>query len=293
MISLTVVIITKDEEQNIGHCLKSLTGLPERVVIVDSGSTDRTKMIAKGYARRFKRYGCRLDFCTRGWKGYSDQLNWAFTRTKIDTDWIMRLDADETVTAELKAELMEKLPREKQSVTGIVLKRRVYFMGRWIKHGGKYPEKLLRIFRTGRGKCEERLMDEHLVTDGRIKEYRNDIIDLNRKPLSFWIDKHNRYSDLEAKAYFLERERDGGQSPAAGGKAVAGSLKGSGSQSEAKKALKGWYYRLPPFFRALLYFKYRYFLRLGFLDGTEGLIYHFLQAFWYRFLVDAKIRELT
>lgn len=277
MISLTVVIITKDEEKNIGRCLKSLTGLPERVVIVDSGSVDRTRQIARGYGRRFKRYGCRLDIYNRGWKGYSDQLNWAFANTEIKTDWIMRLDADETVTPELKAELMKRLPQEKKSVTGIVLKRRVYFMGRWIRYGGKYPDRLLRIFRRDHGKCEDRLMDEHLVTDGHVREYRGDIIDNNAKSLSFWIAKHNTYSDLEAEAYFASNADD--------------SLSGSGSQSAAKKMLKGWYYRLPPFFRAALYFKYRYFLRLGFLDGMEGLIYHFLQAFWYRFLVDAKIYE--
>ena len=166
MLSLTVVIITKDEEKNIGRCLKSITGLAERVVVVDSGSTDHTEHICRGYGRRFERYGCRLDFYTRDWKGYSDQLNWAFKNTSIKTDWIMRLDADETVTPELKAELFKRLPREKSDVTGIVLRRRVYFMGRWIRYGGKYPEKLLRIFRRGHGKCEDRLMDEHLMKYG-------------------------------------------------------------------------------------------------------------------------------
>ena len=277
MISLTVVIITKDEEKNIGRCLKSITGLADRVVVVDSGSTDHTEQICRGYGRRYLRYGSRLDFYTHKFKGYSDQLNWAFGNTSIDTDWIMRLDADETVTSELKAELIKRLPVEKAEVTGIVLRRRVYFMGRWIRHGGRYPDKLLRIFRTGRGRCEDRVMDEHLITDGRIREYRYDIIDRNEKPLSFWVEKHNRYSDLEAEAYFTDR--------------ASGDISGAGSQSQAKKMVKGWYYRLPPFFRALLYFKYRYFLRLGFLDGTEGLIYHFLQGFWYRFLVDAKIVE--
>ncbi|MCR5304551.1 MAG: glycosyltransferase family 2 protein [Lachnospiraceae bacterium] len=279
MISLTVMIITKDEEQNIGKCLKSLTGLPERVVIVDSCSTDGTEAVCRGYGRRFERYGGKLDFYTREWKGYSDQLNWAINETGIDTDWVMRLDADETVTPELRKELIKRLPREKKDVTGIVLKRRVYFMGRWIRHGGRYPEKLMRVFRNGHGKCEDRLMDEHLITDGKIREYRNDIIDCNEKSLSWWISKHNRYSDLEAQSYFLDSGNE--------------DLSGAGAQTGRKKVLKGWYYRLPPFFRAMVYFNYRYFIKGGFLDGTEGLIFHFLQAFWYRFLVDSKIWEQT
>jgi hypothetical protein len=181
-------------------------------------------------------------------------------------------------------ELKQILPDTDEKITGYQVKRRVFFMGRWIRHGGYYPTWLLRIWRTDFGVCEQRWMDEHIVLkQGKIAKFQHDIIDENKKGLSFWIDKHNRYADREVKdmvSLVAEKEDD--------------LLKSSQySQAIGRRWIKkNLYTRSPLFLRAFLYFLMRYIIGLGFLDGLEGLIFHFLQGFWYRFLVDAKIYEL-
>jgi hypothetical protein len=206
-------------------------------------------------------------------------VNWALDNLPFKTDWVMRLDADERLTAELAAELREKLGTLAPDVTGLMLKRRVYFWGRWIRHGGYYPTWLLRIWRHGAARCEDRDMDEHmLVAHGRIANLDHDFIDENHKGLGFWIDKHNRYADKEIATL---RAAEGDTHVAGAGLAVA-----------RKRFLKNRLYgRSPRFLRAFLYWVFRYFIQLGFLDGKAGFVFHFLQGFWYRLLVDAKITE--
>ena len=155
-------------------------------------------------------------------------------------------------------------------------------MGKWIRHGGRYPELLLRIFRTGKAKCEEKIMDEHMIlSEGTMVTFQYDLMDNNQKDLEWWTAKHNWYSNREVLDHQLSLQGDSLQE-----------VGGSSRQARIKRVVKnGWYYRLPKFFRAHLYFLYRYWIRLGFLDGTEGRIYHFLQAYWYRFLVDAKMYQ--
>ena len=280
MIDLTVVIMTKNEESNIEKCVASFGEIAKRFVIVDSGSTDKTKDIVSDLAEKSKSYGGTIDFYFHEWETHAAQLNWGFEHTDIDTEWIMRIDADEELTEELKNEIEERLPKLPSEVSGVILRRRVYFMGRWLKHGGKYPELLLRIFRRGKGRCEQRKMDEHLViTEGRTETFRFDFSDRNEKDLAWWTDKHNWYSGLELQDYLENRiaAEENEQIP---------------EQAKRKRKIKfGAYYKLPLFFRAHLYYIYRYYIRLGFLDGMEGKIYTFLQAYWYRFLVDAKIYE--
>jgi hypothetical protein len=193
----------------------------------------------------------------------------------------MRLDADERLTPELAQELSARLPEIPDDVSGLLVKRRVYFWGRWIRHGGYYPTWLLRIWRHGHARCEQRWMDEHMVTAGsRTLRLHHDIIDENHKGLTFWTDKHNRYADREVRDLLALRERS---------RPVAALDGQPGSRRWLKERLYG---QAPLFWRAFGYWFYRYVLRLGFLDGRPGLVFHFLQGFWYRFLVDAKIWEL-
>lgn len=274
---IEVIILTYNEELNIEDCLKSVYGWVEDIFIVDSFSTDRTLEIARKYTDKIYQHP---------FENHAKQFNWALNNLPIKTDWIMRLDADERVTPELKEELMEKLDKFSNDITGLYVKRRVLFMGRWIKHGGYYPTWLLRIWRNGKGYCEERWMDEHIkLNDGKALFLENDIIDDNKKELHWWINKHNSYATREAidllnlKYNFLNLD----------------TLKGelTGSQEKKKRWIKEKVYaRMLLFIRPFLYFLYRYFFKLGFLDGKEGLIFHFLQGFWYRFLVDAKIYEI-
>ena len=140
----------------------------------------------------------QLDFYQNKWVDYATQLNWGLTQTNINTEWSMRFDSDEELTEELACEIEEKLPSVKVPVNGIILRRRVYFMGRWIKHGGRYPELLLRIFRTGKAMCEQKLMDEHMIlSEGTTTTFQYDLIDNNQKDLEWWTAKHNWYSNRE------------------------------------------------------------------------------------------------
>ena len=281
MLDLTVIILTKNEEYNLKKCIESFKGIVKRFVIVDSYSTDGTKAICEELSKKVN-----ISFYENKFIDYATQLNWGIKNTNINTMWTMRMDADEELTPELVEELKQKLPKVSDDVNGIILKRRVYFMGRWIKHGGKYPELLLRIFRTGFGECEQKLMDEHMILkSGNKIKFDCDIIDNNNKNLEWWTHKHNWYSNREVLDYqqkvivTSEKENE-----------ISANV--NGEQAERKRFIKNnGYYKLPLFFRAHVYFIYRYYIRLGFLDGKEGKIYHFLQAYWYRFLVDAKIYE--
>ena len=273
---ISVIILTHNEELNIGNCLKSVADWANEIIIVDSFSNDKTLEIVKKYTNKIAQ---------RKFINQAEQFNWALDNLEIKNDWILRLDADEYLTEELKREIAEVLPGTSSETAGFYIKRRVYFLGRFIKYGGYYPTWLLRLFKKGKARSEERKMDEHLVLlEGKAERLKNDFIDDNKKNLSWWIQKHNNYASREAE----EMIKNTGTFDILGTPNVQ-KLKG---QAVIKKWLKdNFYYRLPLFCRACLYFGYRYFIRLGFLDGKEGLIFHFLQGFWYRFLVDAKIYE--
>ena len=152
-------------------------------------------------------------------------------------------------------------------------------MGKRLRHGGIYPIKVLRVFKTGKAHIELRDMDEHIVLDeGRSVEMKNDCVHQDFKSLYEWIDKHNKYSNREVLDYFNRQESQDSVTLNKGAK--------------FKRFVKfKIYYKLPMGMRAHLYYWYRYYFKLGFLDGKEGKIFTFLQAYWYRFLVDAKIHE--
>ena len=277
-LSIGVLILTFNEEANLPAALESLKGWVERVVVVDSYSTDRTIEIALAY-------GC--DVLQNSWVSHARQLNWGLEHGAFRTNWIMRLDADERVTPRLRDARIGSLPGVSEEVCGVYVRRQVHFMGRWIKHGGYYPTWLLRVWRNGAASCEVRWMDEHMRLErGRSIALRRDIIDENTQSLTWWIEKHNRYAIREA--IDLLHLRKGVLS----GRSIPGRF--WGQQSERHRWMKEHIYAVtPPFWRAFAYFLYRYVLRAGFLDGVPGLIWHFLQGCWYRFLVDAKIHEIT
>ena len=276
MADLTVIILTKNEEVNLGKCIKSFRGCAKRVVVIDSYSTDHTIELAKSLG---------ADVYEHLFESHGDQFNWALENIDLATEWVMKVDADEELTLELAKEIEDRLDKLNKNINGIILRRRVYFMGRWLKHGGKYPELLLRIFRTGHGMSERKLMDERLIiTDGDTITFDNDFSDNNNKSLEWWINKHNWYSNKEV----LDQRRK--VDLAHMNRSVEETS--SSFQTKLRRFIKNHgYYSLPKFFRARLYFIYRYYFRLGFLDGTEGKIYTFLQAYWYRFLVDAKMYQ--
>lgn len=274
--SVTAIILTKNEELNISSCINSVKKVADKVIVIDSYSNDNTVKISKELG---------AEVFQREFKSHSEQFNWALNNIKIDSEWIFRIDADEVLTCSLVEELNTVLPNIDSSINGIFLNRRRYFLGKWIKHGDVYPERVLRIFRNGTAKSENRIMDEHIVLlNGKSIYLNNDIEDRDSKDLTFWINKHNWYSNREAEEFIklldeISKSDD-----------VSENL--FGNYIERKRWLKNnIYYRLPLFIRPMLYFLYRYIIKLGFLDGIEGLIYHFMQGYWYRFLVDCKVYE--
>ncbi|QYF84819.1 glycosyltransferase family 2 protein [Brevibacterium sp. PAMC21349] len=286
MLDLTVVILTKNEEMNLRKCIESFRGIAKRFVIIDSYSTDGTERLCSELNRELLAIGSRLDFYQNNWVNHATQFNWGLKHTNITTKWSMRMDADEELMEDLVQEIVTELPKVNSGVNGVILRRRVYFMGRWIKYGGRYPEMLLRMFRTGKAVCEQKIMDEHLIlTEGQTVEFKHDFIDYNTKDLQWWTNKHNWYSNLEVLDYQMTVE-----SALKEAKLIENGE--SSKQAKMKRKIKNkGYYKFPKFFRAHIYFIYRYYIKLGFLDGPEGKIFHFLQAYWYRFLVDAKMYE--
>lgn len=276
VLDLTVVILTYNEELHIRRCLESVKGLARNVFIVDSFSTDNTVEI------------CRVsgaEVFQNPFKSHADQFNWGLTHCPITTQWVMRLDADEYVMPELAEELRNKLQGLPDEVTGIYCKRRVLFQGRWIRHGGYYPVWLLRVWRHGKAYCEGRLMDEHIkLSEGASLMFSGDMVDENLHGLTLWTNKHNGYATKEAIELLNITHRFLNYNE------VTPRL--FGTQEQRKRWLKTIYARLPLFVRPFVYFLYRYVVKCGFLDGREGLVWHFLQGFWYRFLVDAKLLEL-
>ena len=154
MADLTIIILTKNEEQNLEKCIASFKGVAQRMVIIDSYSTDKTVELAKSLG---------AEVYEHQFENHAAQFNWALDNIDLQTEWVMKVDADEEFTPELADEIDEKLDNLPAKVNGIILRRRVYFMGKWLRHGGKYPELLLRIFRVGHGMSEMKLMDEHLI----------------------------------------------------------------------------------------------------------------------------------
>jgi glycosyltransferase involved in cell wall biosynthesis len=275
---ITLIVLTFNEEKQIERCISSAKDICSEIFIIDSFSTDNTKSISE-------RLGAKV--IQHQWPGnQAKQFNWGLENLPIKTEWILRLDADEYILPELAIEIKEKLSKLDKEASGIILKRRVYFMNRWIKHGGYYPTNLLRLWRYGSGKFEDRWMDEHVKLDiGKTVTFQNDFVDDNLNNLTWWSLKHNNYATREAvdllniKYKFLKSDSiDSELSP---------------QQDKRKRWLKeNLYTSIPLFLRPFLYFIYRYIFRLGFLDGIPGLIWHFLQGFWYRFLVDAKIYDI-
>jgi glycosyltransferase involved in cell wall biosynthesis len=274
---LTVVVLTYNEETNLPACLESLRGLGAPIFVVDSGSSDRTKDVAQ----QFGAYVVEHPFDT-----HAAQWRWALDELPIVTSWVLALDADQRATPELLVELRSLNARDLNGVSGAYVNRRQIFRGRWIRYGGYYPKYLLKLFRRDKVRIDTSdLVDHHFYVDGATINLRHDIVEANRKEddISFWIDKHNRYATLLAREEFLWR-RDHRAT------AIEPSLLGDPDQKTL--ALKRWWRRMPLYVRPFLYFVYRYVVRFGFLDGKQGAIFHFMQGFWFRLLVDIKLDEL-
>ena len=278
MKTLAAVILTKNEAKHIERCVTSLKGIIDDVVVVDCFSTDNTVELAT-------KMGARV--IQHPWKNYATQLNYGIHECGITADWIWRIDADEFIEAPLGERVKEYIQNAPDDVNGIYVRKRIDFMGKPLKHGGWYPSYHLKVFRRGHGECENRWMDEHIkLFDGTtttIKEGNQ--VDANLNDLTWWTEKHNGYAtremvDMLMMQYGLDS------------KAEEVVPKFFGTEEQRKRWLKLKYVKTPLFLRPHINFINRYIFRGGFLDGKAGFIWHILQGFWYRTLVDAKIYEI-
>lgn len=270
-------MLTYNEEANLGECLESVCGRPAQLFVVDSGSTDRTCEIAE-------QFGALVVEHT--FETHATQWGWALQHLPLTTDWVLAIDADQRVSPELAQEIARLDVAALKKYSGFYIKRRQIFRGRWIRHGGYYPKYLLKLFRRNAVQTDPRdLVDHHFYVTGATAALKHDLVEANQKEddISFWIEKHNRYAKLLA-AEELNRST----------KTEGGPLRPAwlGTPDQQSLALKQAWLRLPPYLRPTLYFVYRYFLRCGFLDGKQGMIFHFMQAFWFRLLVDINLEDL-
>jgi glycosyltransferase involved in cell wall biosynthesis len=273
---ISVIILTFNEELHIGRCIKNLQPIAQHIFVVDSFSTDKTVEIAEILGAKVFQ---------NPFVNQSIQFQWGLDNCPIQTDWVMRMDADEYLEPPLIEEITREFPNLPDNIHGIFLKRKHHFLGRWIKHGDRYPLVLLRIWKTGQAHIENRWMDEHIVLDsGGSVIFDGDFVDDNLNSVEWFIEKHNRYASREMVDIINHKYqllvRDESIDEAVGG------------QAKIKRFVKeSLYNKLPLFLRPILYFAYRYILRFGFLDGVEGFAYHFMQGLWYRCLVDLKCLE--
>lgn len=271
--TLAVVILTCNEELNIAQALESVVGWADNLFILDSGSTDRTVEIAR-------QYGCAVS--QNKFENYAKQRNHALDHLPIRNDWVLFLDADEWLPLEIKNEISERLASSPME-NGFTLNRRMIWMGRWIRRG-YYPSLIVRLFRHGKGRCEDRAVNEHLIVEGPVGRLHNDFIHDDKKGVTEWTAKHNGYAAREALELLNAH-------PSPGYRGIDARLFGSQAQRKRWLRYKVWN-RLPPLVRPFIYFFYRYVLMGGFLDGKEAFIYHFLHALWYPMLIDIKYLEL-
>lgn len=271
MADITTIILTLNEEMNIAGAIESVQPFSKRIIVIDSFSNDNTTVIAKEYG---------VEVIEHEFINQAQQFNYALGKLDITTKWILRIDADERVPEKAAIEIEDLCKKYADTnINGIVVRFSVTFLGRTLRHGGIYPIRVLRLFKYGIGYIEERSVDEHTrLRYGKCVEMKNDLEHHDNKSLNVWINKHNKYSENEMEEYYRAY--------------IADESHIVQLNARLKRFIKNnVYYRLPIGFRAHLYFWYRYYFLLGFLDGTPGKIFCFLQAYWYRFLVDAKIYE--
>ena len=258
--------------------LQSIAELQASVFVLDSGSTDRTVELAESYGAIVQQHA---------FENHPKQWHQALTTFAITTPWVICLDADQIVAPELKQKLMSFSSAEVSGYDGIYFNRKFIFKDGWIKHGGYFPFYLLKMFKYGVGYSDlQENMDHRFVVPGKTLIWKDGhIIEENYKEndISFWIAKHNRYSDLLAQEEVERMKNLRTQSV---------QPKFNGSPDERTAWLKRLWWQTPRYIRPFLYFTHRFIFKLGFLDGRTGRMFHFMQGFWFRMVVDIKIGEL-
>ncbi|PYQ56609.1 MAG: glycosyltransferase family 2 protein [Acidobacteria bacterium] len=279
MIPLSVLVTTRNEEANVERCLRSVHGFADQIFVLDSESTDGTVEIAQRYA----------EVQTLAYD-HSRIIPWIFQwgldNLPLRNDWVLILEADQAVTPDLREEIAALLARpDAVREDGFYIRRRQIFRGKPLRFGGYGSKVLLKLFRRSRSGLDPVEQDTRVYVRGPVGRLRAPLEEWNLKEdaIQFYLQKHLRYAEAFAREE-LERRRKG--------LAWKATPRLFGSPDQRVLWLKDRYYRMPLFVRPMLYFLYRYFFLLGILDGKTGFVFHFLQAFWFRLIVDIRLEEL-
>jgi len=266
---LTIILLTYNEQHNVTELIENLKDLDAAIFVVDSFSTDQTIPLLESMG---------IPYVQHVFGNYSLQRNWAQENNPFQTKWVLHLDADERLTPELKKWIQHSFDPQ-TNIDGYIFGRRAIFMNKWIKSHYNYH---LRLYKTALGKCEEKAYDQHFVVSGNVEVIKNADIESNVcDNLYQFTQSHNKWAMLEAFDILS--------------KGADGEVKSryDGTPIEKTRWFKNVFFQgMPLFVRSFLYFFYRYFIKMGFLDGMQGFIFCILQAFWFRFLVDANVYEI-
>jgi len=278
-VPLSVIITTRNEEANVERCLQSVHGFADQIFVLDSESTDRTVEISQKYA----------EVQTLAYD-HSRIIPWIFQwgldNLPLRNDWVLILEADQAVTPALREELAALLARpDEVREDGFYIHRRQIFRGKPLRFGGYGSKLILKLFRRGRSALDPVEQDTRVYVRGPVGRLRAPLEEWNLKEdsIQFYLQKHLRYAEAFAREELERRRR---------GLTWKATPRLFGTPDERILWLKDRYYRMPLFVRPMLYFLYRYFFLLGILDGKTGFVFHFLQAFWFRLIVDIRLEEL-
>lgn len=278
-VPLSVLFVTRNEEANIERALRSVHGFADQILVIDSESEDGTVEIARRYAEVVTNlpyeHGRIIPWI----------FQWGLDHLPIRNDWVLILEADQAVIPELRQEIAALLARPEIPENGFYIRRRQVFRGRPLRFGGYGSKYILKLFRRDHAELDPVEQDTRVYVRGRVGRLRAPLEEWNRKEdeILFYLHKHLRYAEAFARE---EHER--------GTKGLAWKMQPRlfGTPDARVLWLKDRYYRLPLYARPALYFVYRYFFLLGILDGSNGFLFHFLQAYWFRLIVDVRLDEL-
>lgn len=280
-IPVSILIPAKNEEANLPACLECVKVASE-IFVVDSQSSDRSIEICENFGAKV------IQFDFNG--SWPKKKNWSLENLPFENEWVLIVDCDERITPEVWEEIAEVIKNTEYD--GYYLNRKVYFLGTWIKHGGRYPDWNLRLFKHKLGRYEnlntgdvnnigDNEVHEHVVLQGKVGYLKNDMLHIDFKDIFHWLERHNRYSNWEAKVYYNLINGQGDEGT------IGGDL--FGNMVQKKRFLKKIWVRLP--FKPLLRFILFYIIQLGFLDGKAGYIYARLLS-QYEYQIGVKLYEL-
>lgn len=278
MIPVTLIIPTRNEAINIEKGLRSAHGFIDQIFVIDSDSEDETASIARRYAEV-------VNLPYDHSKIIPWIYQWALENLSIRNEWVMILEADQEITPELRQELEELFSEQPIAADGFYIRRRQVFRGQRLRFGGYGSKYMLKLFRKTHGELDPDETDTRVYLRGRVGKLKSTIQEENFKEdkILFYLQKHLRYADVFAREE-LQRHEDGFNWKL--------QPKLLGTPDERVLWLKQRFFKLPLYLRPFIYFFYRYIILLGFLDGKQGAIFHFMQAFWFRLVWDIRLEEL-